>query len=193
MPQKSNVKEPKISPSKLEAYSLFKAETQAKLDKFDACIRKLVYSDKVSDVRRQKEHYKGMRDIEEALLFRSADVIAKHVKFGVITVPKDKLQPTIYGFTLTISKNGDTEIITMPPPSDADIMAPDTTLIDARNMVLTGMIRATYFELTRKFFRKMVDRMYEADSQTKREEDIRKAFEIAAAVNKMIARRESAI
>lgn len=194
MPRKSTTsssKGSKIDPAKKEEHARFQVETQTKLDKFDACIRRLLYSDKVFDVRRQKEHYKGMREIEEALLFKSDDVIAKHVKFGVITVPKEKLQHTIYGFTLTMSKQGDTEIIRMPPPSDTDIMAPDTTLADARDMVLTGVIRATYFELTGKVFRKMVERLDEADMKAKREEDIRKAFEVAASVNDLISTVET--
>lgn len=187
MPQKS-----KVTASKREEHSLFQIETQAKLEKFDACIRKLLYSDRVFDIRRKKEHYIGMREVEEAILFRSDDVVAKHVKFGIITVPKDKLHHTVYGFTFTLSKQGDTEVVPMPPPSDASIMAPDTTLADARDMVLTGMIRATYFELTRKLFRKMVQRLDDADLQTKREKETEQAFKVAAAVNEMIRKMDTA-
>ena len=202
MPQKSKLSRSALEEQRVkheerrQQHLQFRAKTQESLRKFDNLIESLkkreIDDGRINDAAMKKLHHKEMREIEEALRFQCDDDLSRFVKFGIIETAKDKLNPTVYGFTFTLSKNGDTEVFKMPPPPpETGIMAPDPTLTDARHMVLGGAVRKLLMTFSKRFCRETIaksrardqqEKLEAKDQQVKLEAEIKSVFEQARAL-----------
>jgi hypothetical protein len=133
----------------------FMEDTQKMLTTYDQLIQRASPDEiKRSAVEKLRDAYKGVRDVELALMVCKTPVISKNVTFGKIDAAKHK---AAYGFTCVISKAGDTRVIPVPDS--------ENTFADARKMVESMKLELAYKKASQEFLRDEIHRRNESSRE----------------------------
>jgi hypothetical protein len=132
---------------RLALYKQFQDETRETLVKYDSLIdRAKENAEKRARIQALAKTYTDLRNVQLELLVHENPLIHDNITFGKISSKGE--DPIRYGFTCVLSKAGDKEVI--PVPSS------DRVLLDARNMILTGMLEVAYKKLSKQLYEERV-------------------------------------